>query len=168
MAQSKKLFYETLIVMPIYEKVEISKSKPKKFSFLYTFKMLWLMLRWTFYFSLVAKFIVPDGGNKVDSGIGFLCTTVSSKQSNNIFGLNRNKPKLICFGCSVKPKTKHFGLFRCFEPISKQPKQTELFRNKPENPKIFWKYQNLLFIKMFQLVFSLFWFNRKSKLSVSV
>jgi hypothetical protein len=32
----------------------------------------------------------------------------------------------------VKPKTKYFGLFRCFEPISKQPKQTELFRNKPK------------------------------------
>jgi hypothetical protein len=46
---------------------------------------------------------------------------------------NRNK---ICFGCVsvcfVKPKTKIFGLFRCFEPISKQPKQTELFRIKPK------------------------------------
>jgi hypothetical protein len=35
----------------------------------------------------------------------------------------------------VKPKTKNFGLFRCFEPISKQPKQTELFRNKPKKRK---------------------------------
>jgi hypothetical protein len=32
----------------------------------------------------------------------------------------------------VKPKGKNFGLFRCFEPISKQPKQTDLFRNKPK------------------------------------
>jgi hypothetical protein len=32
----------------------------------------------------------------------------------------------------VKPKRKDFGLFRCFEPISKQPKQTDLFRNKPK------------------------------------
>ncbi len=32
----------------------------------------------------------------------------------------------------MKPKAKSFGLFRCFEPISKQPKQTELFRNKPK------------------------------------
>jgi hypothetical protein len=32
----------------------------------------------------------------------------------------------------VKPKTKNFGLFRCFEPISKQPKETELFQNKPK------------------------------------
>ncbi len=36
--------------------------------------------------------------------------------------------------CFLKPKTKSFGLFRCFEPISKQPKQTELFRNKPKQP----------------------------------
>ncbi len=32
----------------------------------------------------------------------------------------------------MKPKSKSFGLFRCFKPISKQPKQTELFRNKPK------------------------------------
>ncbi len=45
---------------------------------------------------------------------------------------NRNT---ICFGCFsvwfVKSK-KCFGLFRCFGPVSKQPKQTELFRNKPK------------------------------------
>jgi hypothetical protein len=32
-----------------------------------------------------------------------------------------------------------FGLFQCFEPISKQRKQKELFRNKPKQPKIFRK-----------------------------
>ncbi len=46
---------------------------------------------------------------------------------------NRNK---ICFAfvsvCFVKPKIFFFGLFRCFEPVSKQPKQTELFRNEPK------------------------------------
>jgi hypothetical protein len=46
---------------------------------------------------------------------------------------NRNK---IFFAfvsvCFVKPKKHFFGLFRCFEPISKQPKQTKLFRNKPK------------------------------------
>ena len=51
---------------------------------------------------------------------------------------NRNK---ICFGCVsvcfVKPKTKIYGLFRCFEHISKQPKQKffgfhETNRNKRE------------------------------------
>jgi hypothetical protein len=51
---------------------------------------------------------------------------------------NRNK---ICFAfvsvCFVKPKIFFFGLFRCFEPISKQPKQTELFRNEPKQPGIF-------------------------------
>jgi hypothetical protein len=42
----------------------------------------------------------------------------------------------------VKPKRKKFGLFRCFEPISKQPKQTDLFRNKPKQTETtlnFWK-----------------------------
>ncbi len=42
----------------------------------------------------------------------------------------------------MKPKRKKFGLFRCFEPISKQPKQTDLFRNKPKQTETtlnFWK-----------------------------
>ena len=50
---------------------------------------------------------------------------VSSKQTKIIFGSNRNKPKQDLFRVC-------FGLFRCFEPISKQPKQTDLFRNKPK------------------------------------
>jgi hypothetical protein len=53
---------------------------------------------------------------------------------------NRNK---ICFAfvsvCFVKPKNIFFGLFRYFEPISKQPKQTDLFRNEPKQSGIFWK-----------------------------
>ena len=60
-------------------------------------------------------------------------TRVSSKQTKINFGSNRNKPKQDLFRvCFVKPITKSFGLFRCFESISKQPKQTELFRNKPK------------------------------------
>jgi hypothetical protein len=56
---------------------------------------------------------------------------MSSKQTKINFGSNRNKPKQYLFRvCFVKSKTKNFGLFRCFEPKSKQPKQTELFRNK--------------------------------------
>jgi hypothetical protein len=69
-----------------------------------------------------------------------LPSRVSSKQTKIIFGSNRNK---ICFAfvsvCFVKPKTKSFGLFRCFEPISKQ---TELFRNKPKQTET-----NLNFLK---------------------
>ena len=78
---------------------------------------------------------------------------VSSKWKKNVSvrtETNRNK---ICFAfvsvCFVKPKQIFFGLFRCFEPISKQPKQTELFRNEPKQSGIFWKipkyalYQNL-------------------------
>jgi hypothetical protein len=49
---------------------------------------------------------------------------------------NRNS---ICFGsfsvCFAKPITIIFGLFWCFGPVSKQPKQTDLFRNKPKNRK---------------------------------
>ncbi len=32
---------------------------------------------------------------------------------------------------------KNFGLFRCFEPLSKQPKQTELFRNAKQSGMFF-------------------------------
>ncbi len=55
---------------------------------------------------------------------------------------NRNS---ICFGrfsvYFVKQKTFFsvcFGLFRCFGPVSKQPKQTEICPNKPKkSPKFF-------------------------------
>ncbi len=65
---------------------------------------------------------------------------VSSKQSNFYFGSNRNKPKLnlfrLFFGLFHETKKQffavYFGLFRCFGSVSKQPKQTELCRNKPK------------------------------------
>ncbi len=64
-----------------------------------------------------------------------LLPRVSSKQTKMNFGSNRNKPKQdlfrVCFDLFRETKKK-FGLFRCFEPKSKQPKQTELFRNKPK------------------------------------
>jgi hypothetical protein len=71
--------------------------------------------------------------------------TVSSKQTKLNFGSNRNKPKQdlfrVCFGLFRETKNKKFrfvsvcfDLFRCFEPISKQPKQTNLFRNKLKQP----------------------------------
>ncbi len=86
------------------------------------------------------------------------------KQKN--FGSNLNKP--ICFSCVsvcfVKPKTKDFGLFRCFKPLFKQLKQTGLFRNKLKqtetHPKFPEKYQNMLSIKLCRSVFCLFLFNR--------
>ena len=68
---------------------------------------------------------------------------VSSKQTKIYFGSNRNKPKQdlfrVCFGLFCETKNKKisvcFGLFQCFKPISKQPKQTELFRYKPKQTK---------------------------------
>jgi hypothetical protein len=63
-------------------------------------------------------------------------TRVSSKQTKINFGSNRNKPKQDLFRvCFVKPKRKNFRLFQCFKPISKQLKQTDLFRNKPKQPE---------------------------------
>ncbi len=71
-----------------------------------------------------------------------IMSRVSSKQSNFFFGMNRNKPKLNLFRlfsvCFAKPKNIFFGLFRCFGPVSKQPKQTEFSQNKPKkSPKKF-------------------------------
>ncbi len=58
------------------------------------------------------------------------------EMKKKIFGSNRNKPKQdlfqVCFGLFRETKKKILGLFRCFEPVSKQPKQTELFRNEPK------------------------------------
>jgi hypothetical protein len=63
------------------------------------------------------------------------------RNNQNIFSVrtetNRN---YICFGwfsvCFAKPGILFFGLFRCFGSVSKQPKQTVLFRNKPKKWKI--------------------------------
>jgi hypothetical protein len=66
-------------------------------------------------------------------------TRVSSKQTKINFSLNGNKPKQdlfrICFGLFREARKKNFVLFRCFELISKQPKQTDLFGNKPKKTK---------------------------------
>ncbi len=63
------------------------------------------------------------------------------------------KTNKICFCCVsvcfVKPKTKNSGLFWCFETNETNRK----------NPKFSEKYQYLLSIKLFRLVFCLFRFN---------
>ncbi len=80
---------------------------------------------------------------------------VSSKRTKKNFGSNRNKPKQdlfrLCFGLFHETKHKKFRfvsvcfcLFRCFEPILKQPKQTELFQNKTEATLNFLKICSLL------------------------
>ncbi len=67
------------------------------------------------------------------TGLGLGCPRNKQKYFSVRTETNRNK---ICFAfvsvCFVKPKTKSFGLFRFFESVSKQPKQTELFHNKPK------------------------------------
>ncbi len=94
----------------------------------------------------------------------YLGHRVSSKQTKINYGSNRNKPKQdlfrTCFGlfqvCFLKPKRKNFGLFRCFEPKSKQLKQTDLFRFSE-------KFPNMLSFKLFEWVFCLFQYNRNSQ-----
>jgi hypothetical protein len=53
-----------------------------------------------------------------------------------------------------------FSLFWCFEPISKQPKKTKQTETNRYNPKFSEKYQNMLSIQLFLLVFWFFRFNR--------
>ncbi len=92
----------------------------------------------------------------VASDLSTLQSRVSSKQTKIIFGLNRNKPKQdlfrVCFGLFCETKNKSFGLFRCFEPISKQPKQTELFLNKPKQTET-----TLNFLKNTQIYYLFGW-----------
>jgi hypothetical protein len=113
-------------------------------------------------------------------------TRVSSRQSNFFFGSNRNKPKLnlfrLFFGLFRETKKLFFGLFRCFGPISKQPKQTEFSRNKPKQtekiPKnvffqevlgtmIFFlglKNRNIPKLNLFRLFFGLLFHETKKKI----
>jgi hypothetical protein len=69
-----------------------------------------------------------------------LWLVVCPRNKKKIFSVrtetNRNST---CFGsfsvCFAKPINYFFGLFRCFGSISKQPKQTDLFRNNPKKGK---------------------------------
>ncbi len=100
-----------------------------------------LMLKWTFYFSLVAKFIDPNGGNKFDSGIGFLyhCVLETNKQyfwfepkqterSVLLFRETKKQNISVCFGVSNLYRNNR-NKQNCFKTN----------RNKPGNPKIFCK-----------------------------
>ncbi len=59
---------------------------------------------------------------------------MSSKQSNLFSVRTETNRNSICFGCFsvsfAKTKQIFFGLFQCFGPVSKQPKQTEKFSEK--------------------------------------
>ncbi len=79
---------------------------------------------------------------------------VSSKQSNFLSVRTETNRNSICFGCfsvcCAKPKTLFsvcFGLFRCFGPVLKQPKQTELCRNKPKKSQ-----KNVLYYRVLKTV----------------
>jgi hypothetical protein len=92
------------------------------------------------HFILYTKLETPK--SSVESKVLYSSRTrVSSKQKN--FDSNRNK---ICFCCFMKPKTNR--------TVSKQ---TETNRHNPKSSE---KYQNMLSINLFRLVFCLFRFNR--------
>ncbi len=90
----------------------------------------------------------------------------SNKQTKILVRTETNRSK-ISFGgvsvCFMKQKTKNFGLFRCFKPISKQLNKQNCFETNRNNPKFSEKYQNMLSIKIFRLVFCLFRFNQNIK-----
>ncbi len=89
----------------------------------------------------------------VDGMLWWWCEKCAEMRKAETIGCPRNEKKIsvrtetnrnkICFAfvpvCFVKPTKKNFGLFRCFEPLSKQPKQTGLFQNEPKQSGIFWK-----------------------------
>jgi hypothetical protein len=90
---------------------------------------------------------------------------VGCPRNNQIFffGSNRNKPKLnlfrLFFGLFCETKKHFFGLFRCFGPVSKQPKQTEKISKKRTNrnkPKLslFRLFFGVLFSKTKKFFFS--------------
>ncbi len=99
-------------------------------------------------------------------------TRVSSKQIKQSFGSKRNTTKQdlfrLYFGLFCYTKNKEFfllGLFRGFEPTvyrNNRNKQN-CFETNQNNPKFYEKCQNnenMLPVKLFQLVFCLFWFNQ--------
>jgi hypothetical protein len=55
------------------------------------------------------------------------------------FGSTRNKPKLnlsrFIFGLFRETNNNYFWFVLVFGPVSKQPKQTDLFRNKPKKSR---------------------------------
>jgi hypothetical protein len=74
---------------------------------------------------------------KVVAQSSHLCTMyIGCPRNKQIFFSVRTETyrNTICFGwflvCFAKPKNYFFGLFRCFGPVLKQPKLTDLFRNK--------------------------------------
>ncbi len=94
-------------------------------------------------------------------GGGAVIARVSSKWKKKIFGSNRNKPKQdlfrVCFGLFRETQKFFFGLFRCIEPLPKQPKQTELFRNEPKQSRIFWKIPKYALYKNLAEQINSFW-----------
>jgi hypothetical protein len=97
--------------------------------------------------------------------IGCIYGVLETNKKN--FGSNRNKPKQDLFRvvsvCFVKPKTKNFGLFWCFNLYQNKWNKQNCFETNRNNPKFSEKYQNMLSVKLFQSVFCLFQFNQNIK-----
>ncbi len=96
---------------------------------------------------------------------------MSSKQTKN-FSSNRNKSKQdlfrLCFNWFREPKqTKNFGWFRLVSVFQTYFETTKTNRTVSKQTKttlnFLKKYQNMLSIKLFRLLFCLFRFNRNTK-----
>ncbi len=88
-------------------------------------------------------------------------TRVSSKQTNKISVRTEKNLNRFCFGLFHETKNKNCRFVS--KPISKQPKQTELFRNKPQQPSIFIKISKYALYQTVSVVLCLFRFNRNIK-----
>jgi hypothetical protein len=93
-------------------------------------------------------------------------TRVSSNWKKN-FGSNQNKPKQDLFHVfrfvSWNQKLKFsvcFGVLNLYWNNRNKQNCFDSNQNKRNNPKFSEKYQNMLSIKLFWMVFCLFWFNR--------
>ncbi len=112
--------------------------------------------------TLILKF-TPDQG--VLEAINFF----RSNRNYICFGFFRFAPKQtgtqsvsVVFRFVLRNQKMFSGLFRCFRPVSKQPKQTELFRNKPK------KSPKTLFIRVSSIQIICFRFEPKQTETQSV
>ncbi len=87
-------------------------------------------------------------------GYPILCTRVSSKQSHFFSVGTETQSVLVVFRFVSRNQKKCFCLFRCFGPVSKQPRQTELMVWGIKKVYIL---TNLLLFRLVFCLFLLFW-----------
>jgi hypothetical protein len=97
-------------------------------------------------------------------GVGVSQLRVSWKQTKKIFGSNRNKPKQDL--CRFVLWNRKQTILVCLDVSNlyrNNWKKQNCFKTYRNNPKFSLIYQNMLFIKLFRLVFCLYQFNQNIK-----